>query len=107
MSRAEVHAFGSGSPEALVKVEWVMPNALARRVIISANRSSDPPSISPSAAAASLADLVTSARMPCSTVSCMPGISPILVGSIDAACPEIGTSSSRPMRRSRSASNTI
>ena len=48
-SRAVVHWSGSGSPEALVNVVCDMPSARARRVIIWANRSSLPPSNSPSA----------------------------------------------------------
>ena len=50
----------------------------ARKVIIWAKRSSSPPSTSPSAAAASLADLVTRPRIASSTVSCDPGNSPSL-----------------------------
>ena len=42
MSRAEVHAFGSGSPEALVQVEWVIPSAFARRVSSASSLSADP-----------------------------------------------------------------
>ncbi len=51
------------------KVVWLMPSARARSVIICANRSSLPPSSSPSAAAASFADSVTMPRIACSTVS--------------------------------------
>ena len=52
-----------------MKVLWLMPSALARRVIIWLKRSSLPPSNSLSADAASLADFVTSPRIASSTVS--------------------------------------
>ena len=90
-----------------MKVVRLIPSARARKVIIWANRSSDPPSISPSAAAASLADLVTSPRIASSTVIRVPGVMPSLEGCIDAARADTGTSWSAVMRRSRSASNTI
>ena len=106
-SRAVVHWSGSGRPDALVKVVLLMPSARARNVIIWANRSSVPPSSSASAAAASLADLVIRPRMACSTHSRLAGTSPSLVGAIEAEWPETGTGVSSPIRRSRSASNTI
>ena len=89
-----------------MNVVCVMPIARARRVIIWANRSSLPPSSSPSAAAASFADLVTRPRIACWTVILLPGTRPSLVGSIAAAWADTGTSSLRLIRRSRSASNT-
>jgi len=59
--------------------------ARARNVIIWAKRSSSPPSSSPNADAASLADLVTSPSKASSTVSRVSGVIPSFEGGWDAA----------------------
>ena len=96
MSRAVVTWSRSGRPEALRKVVRVIPSARAFMVIIWAKRSSEPPPrYSPSAAAASLADLVTRARIASSTVRVMPEVRPRRDGGMDAALPETRRTLSR------------
>ena len=108
MSRAVVTWSRSGRPEALRKVVRVMPSARAFRVIIWAKRSSlPPPRCSPSAAAASLADLVTRARIASSTVSVMPAARPSREGGMEAASAETRIGLERAMRPSRRASNAM
>ena len=105
MSRAVETWRLSGRPEALTKRVFCMPSSSARRVIIAAKRASDPPSFSARATAMSLADLMASACIACSTVKVSPGRRPSLVGAWAAARGEITTGSSRRMRPAASASN--
>ena len=65
-----------------------MPSWWALAVILLGEAGSLPARRSATAAAMSFADLVTSARMACSTVIVSPGRKPSLVGGCDAACAE-------------------
>ena len=88
MSRAVVTWLRSGRPEALRKVVRFIPSARARVVIFSANRPSLPPRRSATTVAASLADLVISARIAWRTVIVSPGFSPSRDGGREAATAE-------------------
>ncbi|GAV36117.1 hypothetical protein ROTAS13_03802 [Roseomonas sp. TAS13] len=91
MSRAVVTWRGSGRPEALRKTVLVIPIWRARSVISRAKRASLPsPRNSPTAEAASLADLVTRARIASRTVMVEPGFSQSLEGGREAACRDTG-----------------
>ncbi len=88
MSRAVVSCPEFGRPDAFLKVVDFMPRARALAVIICANLVSVPPRCSPTAAAMSFAERVTSARIACSAVTLPPARTPSFEGGIDAACLE-------------------
>ena len=85
MSRAVVIWLGLGRPEALAKVVRLMPIERAVRVMRLAKADSLPPRFSATAAATSLADFTTRARMAVSTVKVLPGLTPSLEGDMEAA----------------------
>ncbi len=105
MSRAVVTCSQSGRPEALRKVVRVMPIWRARWVMTRAKLPSEPARCSATAAATSLAERVTRARIALSALIAPPGGTPSLDGGRDAASAlkRIGVESS--MRPSRNASN--
>ena len=88
MSRAVVSWPELGRPEAFLNVVFFMPSARALAVIICANLVSVPPRCSPTAAAISFAERVTSERIACSAVTLPPARTPSLEGGIAAACLE-------------------
>ncbi|MNY73165.1 hypothetical protein D3C86_2118940 [compost metagenome] len=82
-----------------------MPSARALLVIMRAKRCSEPPSNSPSAVEASLAERVTSDRIACSTVIDCPARTPSFDGGSAEAFLEKGTGVDLLIRPASSASN--
>ena len=85
MSRAVVTWAGSGRPEALRNTVLVMPSSSAVLVMRAAKADSDTARFSLTAAATSLADLVTTALMASSTVMVLSGLRPSFDGAMAAA----------------------
>ena len=89
MSRAVVTWPEFGRPEAFRKVERDMPMLRAVLVMRWAKAFSEPPRFSATAAATSLADLTTRARIAVSTVMLWPAFTPSLEGAMPVARADI------------------
>ena len=103
----DIRCRGSGQPEALAKVDCVIPSSAARSVISRAKASSLPASASATTTQASLPDCTMIPLIRSSTVGRSVSSRNIVLPPIALARDETENRVSRPTRPSRNASNSM